>query len=186
MCRCRPLAVSRPPPLSPAVRAGPPPRAFVRTVRPQDKSFFVFSSPLIPGNKEMGDHMMQHGDGVRDIAFTVDDTRAIYEKAVSRGAKSIRAPWEESDADGTVIMATIATYGDTHHTFVQRNNDKGAFLPGYVKARTDVLLGLLPAVDLAFVDHVVGNQPDQGMEPVCQWCVARIRWRRVFGRGVSG
>ena len=43
------------------------------------------------------------------VAFTVDDVRGIYAKAIERGAKSIREPWEETDADGTVLFATIAT-----------------------------------------------------------------------------
>jgi 4-hydroxyphenylpyruvate dioxygenase len=50
-----------------------------------------------------------HTDGRVAVAFTVDDARAIYNKAVSRGAKSVREPWEETDADGTVIFATVAT-----------------------------------------------------------------------------
>ena len=49
------------------------------------------------------------------VAFTVDDARAIYEKAVSRGAKSIREPWEEKDEHGTVIMATVATVRADKH-----------------------------------------------------------------------
>ena len=27
---------------------------------------------------EMGNHLVKHGDGVKDIAFTVDDSRALY------------------------------------------------------------------------------------------------------------
>ena len=50
---------------------------------------------------------------------------------MKRGATSIRAPWDESDELGTVVMATVATYGDTEHTFVERKNYKGVFLPGY-------------------------------------------------------
>lgn len=44
-----------------------------------------------------------------DVAFTVDDCRAIYEKAIRNGATSVRAPWEESDKEGVVVMATVAT-----------------------------------------------------------------------------
>lgn len=69
----------------------------------------VFQSPLNPNSRYMSQHMALHGDGVKDVAFTVDDTRAVYNFAVDNGAKSIRAPWEETDDDGTVVMATIAT-----------------------------------------------------------------------------
>jgi 4-hydroxyphenylpyruvate dioxygenase len=155
-------------------------RDVVSHVVRQNKAVFVFSSPLKPGNKAMGDHAMQHGDGVRDIAFAVDDTRAIYNKAVSRGAKSIREPWEEKDADGVVVMATVATYGDTHHTFVQRSGYKGAFLPNYAPARPDPLLTYLPPVNLQFVDHCVGNQPDGDMEPVCKWYEKMLDFHRFW------
>jgi len=155
-------------------------REVVSHVLKQGNIFFVFQSPLNPGNKAMGDHMMQHGDGVRDVAFTVEDARAIYEKAVSRGAKSIREPWEEKDEHGTVIMATVATYGDTHHTFVQRKDYKGTFLPGYAPARKDPVLAVLPDVGLDFIDHCVGNQPDNEMEPVCKWYEKMLDFHRFW------
>lgn len=46
----------------------------------------------------------------------MDNCVGIYEKAISRGAKSIREPWTETDKDGSVTMATVATYGDVEHT----------------------------------------------------------------------
>ena len=51
--------------------------------------------------------MSKHGDGVRDIAFTVEDARGIYEKSVARGAKSVKEPEEIKDDNGTIIIATI-------------------------------------------------------------------------------
>jgi 4-hydroxyphenylpyruvate dioxygenase len=74
--------------------------------------YFVFQSPLNPLdelNKRMSKDLKIHGDGVKDVAFRVSDCRAMYQKAIERGAVSIRAPWEVSDQNGTVIMATIAT-----------------------------------------------------------------------------
>ena len=62
------------------------------------------------------------------------------QKAIDRGAKSIRGPWEESDELGTVVMSTVATYGDVEHTFVERKNYKGKFLPGYMTPSVDPLL----------------------------------------------
>lgn len=40
-------------------------------------------------------------------------------------------PTELKDEHGTVILSTVKTYGDTTHTFVERKNYKGLFLPGY-------------------------------------------------------
>jgi len=92
---------------------------------------FSFTSALNPGDAEFTEFLDKHGDGVKDVAFCVDDAAGIYNKAVSRGAKSIMEPKEMTDENGTVIMATVRTYGDTNHTFVQRVNYKGPFLPGY-------------------------------------------------------
>ena len=36
---------------------------------------------------EMGKHLTMHGDGVKDVAFSVEDLDAILAKARARGAK---------------------------------------------------------------------------------------------------
>lgn len=95
---------------------------------------FTFSSPLNPkGHEEFAKHLEKHGDGVKDIAFTVDDSAGIFNKAVKRGATAVKEPKTISDEFGSVIVSTVRTYGDTTHTFVQRVDYKGAFLPGFKK-----------------------------------------------------
>ncbi|CAO3651417.1 unnamed protein product [Cunninghamella echinulata] len=133
---------------------------------------FVFESAIQPHlMKEMTEEIAIRGDGVKDVAFTVHDCKLVFDKAVARGAQVISAPQEFTDEDGTVIMATLKTYGDVVHTLVERKNYKGLFLPGYKDSLTslrysDPLEKLLPNVPLAFIDHVVGNQPDDMMNPV--------------------
>jgi 4-hydroxyphenylpyruvate dioxygenase len=61
----------------------------------------------------------------------------FLQRAKERGAKIVKEPWEESDDDGTVLFAMIQTYGDTTHTFVDRSNYKGLFLPGYKEPRAE-------------------------------------------------
>ncbi|CAG8457343.1 4538_t:CDS:2 [Ambispora gerdemannii] len=144
-------------------------REIVSHVVRQGNITFMFQSALNPGNKILGDHQTTHGDGVRDVAFTVDDCRGIFKHVVSRGAKVIKEPWEESDENGVVVMATIATYGDTVHTFVQRSSYKGDFLPGFKKLSWhDPLESALPEIGLKWLDHVVGNQPDSEMVKVAE------------------
>ena len=92
---------------------------------------YAFVSPLNPGQTEFAKELESHGDGVKDVAFLVDDAAGIYNKAVERGAKGIKAPEELKDENGTVIVATVQTYGDTNHTFVERKDFKGVFLPGF-------------------------------------------------------
>lgn len=134
----------------------------------QSNIVFVFQSPLTTDDRIYGDHLILHGDAVKDVAFTVDDVRGLYAKAVSNGAKSIREPWEESDENGTVVMASIGTYGDVVHTLVQRSAYTGVFLPGYLSPAIDPITDLLPPTCLLFIDHVVGNQPDREMEAACE------------------
>lgn len=52
---------------------------------------------------------MQHGDGVKDVAFEVDDLEWIVETAKEKGAKIIKEISEESDESGTVRSATLQT-----------------------------------------------------------------------------
>lgn len=157
-------------------------RTIASHVVQQDKIFFVFSSMLEPHDpKEFGDQLSKHGDAVRDIAFNVEDLDAIYKLAVARGAVVVREPWEETDEQGTVRMATIRTYGDTCHTLVDRSKYKGWFLPGYQRVDTkDPVTSQLPKCDLECVDHVVGNQPDLEMTAVAEWYEKMLQFHRFW------
>ncbi|MGI8792144.1 MAG: 4-hydroxyphenylpyruvate dioxygenase [Acidimicrobiales bacterium] len=116
---------------------------------------FVMTGALTKGS-DITAHHKTHGDGVRDLAITVTDASAAYEAALARGAVGLRSPWVEEDDTGKVVRSTIATYGDTQHTFVERAGYDGLFLPGY----TDENLPTDPvgaAVGLLKIDHCVGN-----------------------------
>ncbi|XP_038058904.1 4-hydroxyphenylpyruvate dioxygenase-like isoform X2 [Patiria miniata] len=151
----------------------------------QDKIIFVFQSPLNPTGKiteEMGRHQTFHGDGVKDIAFAVEDIMSIFKKARERGATVVKEPWEEVDDEGgSVTFAQIQTYGDTTHTFVERRDFKGLFLPGYKAPMfQDPLTKILPPGRLNFVDHVVGNQPDEEMETIAEWYEKNLMFHRFW------
>ncbi|MFZ0389265.1 MAG: VOC family protein, partial [Calditrichia bacterium] len=81
----------------------------------QNKIVFILTSPLM-ANSALNVHLMQHGDGVRDVAFTVDNAAAAWEYAIRNGARSYMRPEEQTDEDGSIIRAAIRTYGDTIHT----------------------------------------------------------------------
>uniref|UniRef100_A0A8C3ULV5 4-hydroxyphenylpyruvate dioxygenase n=1 Tax=Catharus ustulatus TaxID=91951 RepID=A0A8C3ULV5_CATUS len=147
----------------------------------QDKIVFVFSSALNPGNEEMGEHLVKHGDGVKDVAFEVEDCDFIVQKAKERGAVVVKEPWVEQDKFGKVKFAVIQTYGDTTHTLIENINYKGLFLPGYHPPLfKDPLLPKLPSTKLSFVDHVVGNQPDLQMVPVADWYQKNLLFHRFW------
>ena len=123
----------------------------------------VLASPLVDSFPEdMSVHLMKHGDGVRDVAFSVDDCRGIFAEAMKRGAVAVREPTKVEDEHGHVWIATVRTYGDTLHSFVesaaykvrrkswglfgrfscpfaQKNkNRRGSFSPGIRASRTRI------------------------------------------------
>ena len=96
----------------------------------QGRVRFVLTAPLL-GTSEIARHVAAHGDGVRTIALSVPDAEHAYRYAVQHGARGVREPWVAENGDGQVRMATIATYGETLHRFVERDDYTGPFLPGY-------------------------------------------------------
>ncbi|GGR67690.1 4-hydroxyphenylpyruvate dioxygenase [Streptomyces humidus] len=100
-------------------------------------------------------HVAEHGDGVVDLAIEVPDARAAHAYAVEHGARSIAEPYELKDEHGTVVLAAIATYGDTRHTLVDRSGYDGPYLPGYTSA--DPIVEPPSRRTFQAVDHCVGN-----------------------------
>lgn len=147
----------------------------------QNKILIAFSSALNPVNSELSQRVAIKGDAVKDIAFRVQDCKGIYDRAISRGAKSVLAPTELKDEFGTVIIATLQTYGDTTHTLVERDNYTGEFLPGYrIQTKKDPLSALAGSPNLQFIDHCVGNQADNAMVPACDWYEKALEFHRFW------
>jgi 4-hydroxyphenylpyruvate dioxygenase len=135
----------------------------------QGRIRFLLTSPL-HGSNEIARHIAEHGDGVKVVALAVPDAEDAYRIAVRRGARGLEEPHEESDEHGAVKLATIATYGETVHTFIERDGYEGAFLPGFEPREGgeegDFFKG---------IDHVVGNVELGRME---EWVAY---YERVFG-----
>jgi 4-hydroxyphenylpyruvate dioxygenase len=87
----------------------------------QGKVRFVLTTALRP-DSDIARHVHTHGDGVHAIALWVDDARQAWIETTSRGARSIQEPREHADHDGRVTTSSIAAYGDTVHTFVDRTH----------------------------------------------------------------
>jgi len=120
----------------------------------QGKIRFVLTTPL-KQDDAAARLIGLHGDGVHDIALWVDDAEAAWKAATSRGARSVREPETLHDEHGEARIAAIATYGDTIHSFVERRNYRGPFLPGFVAANSGDPVAR--PVGLKYIDHVVGN-----------------------------
>lgn len=128
-------------------------REYASYVLQQGKVRLVLTTSLIP-NSPIATHVHRHGDGVKVLALTVDDATRAHEETTKRGAVSVSQPQTLRDEFGEAIIASIMTYGDTIHTFVERRNYSGPFLPGYTQAKSP--FQTTPA-GLKYVDHCVGN-----------------------------
>jgi 4-hydroxyphenylpyruvate dioxygenase len=98
----------------------------------------------------------RHGDGAKDIALRVPDAKEAYRQTVQRGATGISEPHWVEDELGRVELSSIATYGDVVHTFVNRSEYSGVYLPGYVAQPSSNGAGA-GGLGLTNIDHVVGN-----------------------------
>ena len=128
-----------------------------------------------PAQKEVG----LYGDGIKDIAFTVDDAKVAYEAALKRGAESAYEPFETTDDSGTAVMAGIKTFGRVQHSFVSRTGDyelekvknRGLFLPQFAKVENLAINDYNRAnpTGLFYVDHCVGNVELGKMDTWVKW-----------------
>lgn len=119
----------------------------------QGKIRLIITTPMHPDHP-VSDHIKLHGDGVKVLALWVDDATKAWEETTRRGAKSAMEPTILKDEHGEVVVAGIHTYGETVHTFVERKNYSGVFMPGYSPVSDDYVT---EPVGLLYVDHCVGN-----------------------------
>jgi len=125
---------------------------------------FVLASPL-SGDHPESRRLILHGDGVQDIALEVDDVTAAHENAVSRGAVSVQPPTLLEDETGMYEFATIKAYGDTTHTFINRDRYHGVFAPGYKPLDPDRYSPrTFTSIGLKAIDHIVGNVEEGKMD----------------------
>ncbi len=120
----------------------------------QNRFRIVLTSSLVPDGP-IADHVRRHGDGIRVVAFATDDARNAFGVVTAGGATAVAEPAEARDADGVVVAATIATYGDTVHTFVERKGYHGVWAPSYV--RVEQSPAAVHPVGLSHIDHCVAN-----------------------------
>ncbi len=135
----------------------------------QGKARILLTTPHDP-DSEISEHIKKHGDGVRDIAFQVEDADRAFHEAVERGAEVAIEPRDIKDDNGTARHAAIKTYGDTIHSLISYKDYSGAFLPGFIERKQ-------PGNDAGIVriDHIVGNVELGKMNHWADW------YSRVLG-----
>ena len=144
----------------------------VSYVLKKNRQYFVFTTPLNsehPGS----DWLKKHGDGIYDIAFSVDCDKSAYDSCLSRGAEGVDEPSVTKDDNGEYGRSSIQTYGDTIHSFIYDSNYNGVWAPGYKALQ----LPSLPNQDTALItiDHIVGNVETGMMD---EW---REFYENIFG-----
>jgi 4-hydroxyphenylpyruvate dioxygenase len=146
-------------------------REYASYVLSQGDAKIVLSTPYSPSSS-MAAHHLVHGDGVKSIGLIVRDIDTAFNESVSRGAKPFSSPVELKDDWGTVRVATIGTYGDTVHKFIERGEYDGPYLPGYKELEPTVDR---PDTGIQRIDHIVGNVDWYQMEPTVKF------YHEVFG-----
>jgi 4-hydroxyphenylpyruvate dioxygenase len=128
---------------------------------------FVITAGLGP-DSEVSRHVMRHGDGIRHLAWRVEDAYVAASSAAAKGATVVAEPTSVNGDAGSVTTAAIATYGETRHLFVDRSDWHGGWGPGFTSDR-------LPprpagtAVGLTSIDHVVGNVEQGRLDDWVAW-----------------
>ena len=135
-----------------------------RTLSRKARSGFALTSALRPGGP-INDHVARHGDGVRSVAFSTPDARTAFRHVVARGAVPVLEPVCVEDRGAAAVLATVAAYGDTTHTFVERAGANGIWLPGFTRWESPAHAAS-PA-GLVAIDHCVANVGWGEME---RWC----------------
>jgi 4-hydroxyphenylpyruvate dioxygenase len=145
-------------------------RQNVSYVLKQDHVTVILTGALTP-KSPVAEHVHQHGDGVKTVAFKARDARKAYETAIKRGARSAAEPALYETDSGSIVTASVKTYGETIHTFVERKGEPEGFLPGFKHLDQKAS----SKVGLAAIDHVVGNVEKDKMESWVDY------YQKVFG-----
>ncbi|MFE2043890.1 4-hydroxyphenylpyruvate dioxygenase [Streptomyces sp. NPDC059477] len=118
---------------------------------------FVFKGAVDP-KSPLADAHRRHGDGVIDISLEVPDVDRCVTHARAQGATVLEEPYDITDEHGTVRIASLAAYGETRHTLIDRSRYDGPYLPGYVvRTSSFVKREGSPRRIFQALDHVVGN-----------------------------
>ncbi|MBO6740153.1 MAG: 4-hydroxyphenylpyruvate dioxygenase [Phycisphaerales bacterium] len=119
-----------------------------------------------------------YGDGIKEVALTVDDAEAAYNQAIANGGESAQAPRTIEDDKGTVTVASIRAYGRMIHTFVSRTGEYahenmrngGMFMPNFKKHESPLNdYNEKHPCGLMYVDHLVGNVEEGKMNEWVKW-----------------
>ena len=128
----------------------------------QENDIRLVLTSSLHADDEIAEHVRRHGDGVKDIAFVVDNAEEAFSEALDRGAQPVAEPALMEDNEGEIVKASIKAFGDTVHSFVEHKNYTGEFMPGF-RAVTNVPPPPL-STELTEIDHLAISIPEGGLD----------------------
>ncbi len=128
----------------------------------------VLTTALTPDH-EITRHCALHGDGVKAIGLRVADVGKSMAAVKQRGATVLKPATAMEDEHGQLVTGEILYAGDTVFRFVERENYRGAFAPGYAPLDVTNSTNAESPVGLASIDHIVTNVHLGKMNYWAQW-----------------
>jgi len=122
----------------------------------KNKIKLVLTSSIKPTNYEINYFIERHGDGVKRWSLNVEDVRTAFDIAVKNGGIPLRNPKRFENDNGYIDEAALKLYDDAEIVFINRDNYKGIFRPGFKEPAQKIETGNIDT-GLYEVDHVVGN-----------------------------
>ncbi len=123
---------------------------------------FVVTSPAQPSSYDIYGWITKHGDGVKRWAVEVDNVEQAWKYATKRGAVMVKRPERIENQHGFIEEGSIRLYDDTELVYINRDNYKHIFRPGFCEPLQKINIEHEDTGLLA-VDHIVGNVRENEM-----------------------
>lgn len=136
----------------------------------------------LSADSPIAEHVRVHGDGIKDIAFIVDDAVQAFELAVRQGARPVLEPELREDDNGLLLKATVAVYGDTVHSFVERRAYRDAFMPGFQEFKQ---ISADDSLGIQRIDHVAFNVEQGTLDRWIEFYQEVLNFEEVHRESVS-
>lgn len=113
----------------------------------------VITSASQPSSYKIVSFVDLHGNGIKKIGISVNNVADYFDKAIRNGAVPLQNPDKLSDENGYVEQASIKVFDDNEIVFVNYDNYRGDFMPGYKNIEGE---WVVPEEDsqLERIDHI--------------------------------
>ncbi|MEV4641076.1 4-hydroxyphenylpyruvate dioxygenase [Actinoplanes sp. NPDC049548] len=129
-------------------------------------------------------YLLEHGDGVADIALRTTDVEATFRAAVAGGAEVVRRPVRHG-GPGPSVTAAIGGFGDVVHTLVERPAGAGPGLPVGFRAALKTGETRPDAAALQQVDHIAVCLTAGSLLPTVDHYRRILGFRDIFKERIS-